>query len=110
MEATAILNYARISPQKVKLVIDLIRGKKVEDAETVLRFTEKKAAQIVEKLLKSAVANAAQNPNMDEHVLYVKEVYVGTGPAMKRWRSRAQGRVAPIRKRTSNITVVLAER
>ncbi len=110
MEAKAIVRYVRISPQKTKLVADLIRGKKVNDAEVILQYTEKKAAGIVGKLLKSAVANAAQNPAIDENVLYVKEIYVGPGPAMKRWRARAQGRVAPIRKRTSNITVVLAER
>jgi len=110
MEAKAIVKYVRISPQKVKLVADLVRGKKIGDAETVLKFTEKKAAQIVEKLLKSAIANATQNPNMDENVLYVKEIFVGPGPTLKRWRSRAQGRVSPIRKRTSNITVILAER
>jgi len=110
MQAKAIAKYVRISPQKVSLVIDLIRGKRIEEAETVLKFTEKKAAQIIGKLLKSAVANAAQNPNMDESVLYVKEAYVGPGPTLKRWRSRAQGRVAPIRKKTSNITVIVAER
>ena len=110
MEAKAIVKYVRISPQKVKLVSDLIRGKKVDDAEAILKFTEKKAAYIVGKLLKSAVANATQNPNMDEDVLFVKEIYVGPGPTLKRWRSRAQGRVAPIRKRTSNITIIVAER
>ncbi len=110
MEATAAARYVRISPQKVKLVIDTIRGKDVDEAERVLKFSEKRAAQIVGKLLKSAVANATQNPYIDEEVLYVKEIHVGPGPVLRRWRSRAQGRVAPIRKRTSNITVVLAER
>jgi len=92
------------------LAVDLIRGKKVEDAERILNFTRKKAALIVVKVLKSAVANAAQNPNIDENILYVKEVFVGPGPSLKRWRARAQGRVAPIRKRTSHITVILDER
>ncbi|MCK9273730.1 MAG: 50S ribosomal protein L22 [Syntrophales bacterium] len=110
MEAMAIAKYVRISPQKIKLVIDLIRGKRVEDAESIITFTEKKAAPIVKKVLKSAVANAAQNPNIDEKILYVKEIFVGPGPTLKRWRARAQGRVAPIRKRTSHITVILDER
>lgn len=92
------------------MAVDLIRGKKVEDAERILNFTRKKAALIVVKVLKSAVANAAQNPNIDENILYVKEVFVGPGPSLKRWRARAQGRVAPIRKRTSHITVILDER
>ena len=110
MEAKAVAKYVRISPQKARLAVDLIRGKKVEDAERILNFTRKKAALIVVKVLKSAVANAAQNPNIDENILYVKEVFVGPGPSLKRWRARAQGRVAPIRKRTSNITVILDER
>lgn len=110
MEAKAVAKYVRISPQKARLAVDLIRGKKVEDAERILNFTQKKAALIVVKVLKSAVANAAQNPNIDENILYVKEVFVGPGPSLKRWRARAQGRVAPIRKRTSHITVILDER
>lgn len=110
MEARAVAKYVRISPQKARLLVDLIRGKNVEEAKTILTFTRKKAAPIVGKVLKSAVANATQNPNIDENILFVKEIFVGAGPTLKRWRSRAQGRVAPIRKRTSNITVVLDER
>jgi large subunit ribosomal protein L22 len=109
MEASAVVKYVRISPQKVKLVIDMVRGKNVEDAERILMFTQKKAAGIVKKVLKSAVANATQNPNIDENILYVKEIFVGQGPTMRRWRARAQGRVAPIRKRMSHITVILDE-
>ncbi|MBN2283935.1 MAG: 50S ribosomal protein L22 [Deltaproteobacteria bacterium] len=110
MEARAIAKYVRISPQKARLVVDLIRGKEVDEAERILAFTRKKAALIVNKVLKSARANATQNPNIDENILYVKEIFVGAGPTLKRWRARAQGRVAPIRKRTSHITVVLDER
>lgn len=109
MEAKAIVKHVRISPQKVRLVVDLIRGKKVEEADTKLGFTDKKAARIVRKVLKSAVANAAQNPNIDENILYVREVFVDQGPSLKRWRARAQGRAASIRKRTSHITVILDE-
>ncbi len=92
------------------MVVDLIRGKKVEEADAKLGFTDKKAARIVRKVLKSAMANAAQNPNIDENVLYVREVFVDQGPSLKRWRARAQGRAAAIKKRTSHITVILAER
>jgi len=109
METKAVVKYVRISPQKARLVVDLIRGKKVKDADTMLGFTHKKAAYIVRKVLKSAMANAAQNPNIDENILYVKEVFVDQGPSLKRWRARAQGRAAPIKKRTSHITVVLGE-
>ncbi len=109
MEAKAVAKYVRISPQKVRLVVDLIRGKRVTEADTKLCFTDKKAARIVRKVLKSAVANAAQNPNIDDDILYVREVFVDQGPALKRWRARAQGRAASIKKRTSHITVILGE-
>ena len=92
------------------MVVDLIRGEKVEDADRKLGFTDKKAARIVRKVLKSAMANAAQNPNIDESILYVRKICVDQGPSLKRWRARAQGRAASIRKRTSHITVVLDER
>jgi large subunit ribosomal protein L22 len=103
------VKHVRISPQKARLVVDLIRGKKVEDADARLSFTDKKAAGIVRKVLKSAMANAAQNPNIDENILYVREIFVDQGPSLKRWRARAQGRAASIRKRTSHITVILDE-
>ncbi len=109
MEAKAIAKYVRISPQKARLVVDLIRGKKAEEADTTLGFTDKKAAGIIRKVLKSAMANAVQNPNIDENVLYVREVFVDQGPTLKRWRARAQGRATPIKKKTSHITVVLGE-
>jgi len=110
MEAKAVLRYVRISPQKARLVVDMVRGKGVGEAERILTFTHKKAARIVKKVLKSAVANATQNPNIDENILFVKEIFVGQGPSLKRWRARAQGRVAPIKKRMSHITVVLDEK
>jgi len=110
MEARAVTKYVRISPQKARLVVDLVRGKGIEEADRILQFANKKAALIVRKTLNSAVANAVQNPNIDEKVLFVKEAYVGQGPSLRRWRARAQGRAAPIKKRTSHITIVLKER
>jgi len=109
MEAKAVAKYIRMSPQKVRLVVDLVRGKKVEEAKQILRFARKYAADPVSKVLLSAVANAKQNPNIDENILFVKEIYVDQGPSLKRWRARAQGRAAAIKKRTSHITVVLDE-
>jgi large subunit ribosomal protein L22 len=110
MEAKAVAKYIRMSPQKVRLVVDLVRGKKVQEAKNILLYTRKYAAGIVAKVIKSALANATQNPNIDENILYVKEIFVDQGPALKRWRARAQGRAAAIKKRTSHITVVLDER
>jgi large subunit ribosomal protein L22 len=110
MEAKAVARYIRMSPQKVRLVVDLVRGKRVQEAQNILLYTRKYAAGIVAKVLKSAAANAAQNPNIDEKILYVKEVFVDQGPVLKRWRARAQGRAAGIKKRTSHITVVLDEK
>jgi large subunit ribosomal protein L22 len=109
MEARAVAKYIRMSPQKVRLVVDLVRGKKVEEAKRILLFTRKYAADPVSKVLNSALANAKQNPNIDENILYVKEVFVDQGPSLKRWRARAQGRAASIKKRMSHITVVLDE-
>ncbi|MBN1614254.1 MAG: 50S ribosomal protein L22 [Deltaproteobacteria bacterium] len=109
METRAVAKYIRVSPQKARLVVDLIRGKKLEEALKILAFTRKYSAGVVVKVLKSAAANARQNPNIDENVLYVKKIYVDQGPSLKRWRARAQGRAASIRKRMSHITVVLAE-
>jgi large subunit ribosomal protein L22 len=109
MEAKAVAKYIRMSPQKVRLVVDLVRGKKVEEARQILLFTRKYAADPVSKVLNSAFANAKQNPNIDENILFVKEVFVDQGPSLKRWRARAQGRAASIKKRMSHITVVLDE-
>ena len=109
MEARAVAKYLRMSPQKVRLVVDLVRGKKIEEAKQILLFTRKYAAGHVSKVLNSALANAKQNPNIDENILYVKEIFVDQGPSLKRWRARAQGRAAAIKKRMSHITVVLSE-
>ena len=110
MEAKAQANFIRISPKKVRIVADNIKGQPVEKALGLLTFTPKKAGRILLKALKSAVANAEQNPNVDVDTLYVKRIWVDEGPTMKRWRARAQGRAFRIRKRTSHITVVLDER
>ena len=109
-EARAKVSYARISSRKVKIVIDLIRNKSVGEALAILKFTPKAAAEIVEKLLKSAVANAENNHNMDVEKLYVAEIFANQGPTVKRVQPRAQGRAFRIRKRTSHITVVLKEK
>ena len=110
MEAKAILRYARISPRKVKIVIDLIRNKPVGEAIGILRNTPKAASPIVDKLLCSAIANAENNHSMTADTLYVKEVYANPGPILKRIQPRAQGRANRINKRTSHITVVVGEK
>ncbi len=110
MEARAKLSYARISSRKVKIVIDLIRNKPVGVALGILKNTPKAASDPVEKLLKSAIANAENNHNMDVNNLYVAEIFAGQGPTLKRIRPRAQGRAFRIRKRTSHITIVLKEK
>lgn len=109
MEAKAVAKYIRISPQKARLVVDLVRGKKIDEAKKILQFTRKYSAGIINKVLKSAVANAKQNPNIDESILYVKDIFVDQGPSLKRWRARAQGRAASIKKRMSHITIILDE-
>ncbi len=109
MEARAIAKYVRIAPRKVRLVIDLVKGKRVDEALAILDFTPKRAAKVIKKLVKSAVANAEQNPDVDIDNLYVKKIYADHGPILKRIRPRAVGRAYLIRKRTSHITVVLDE-
>ena len=110
MEAKAILRTARIAPRKVQIVLDLIRGKDYELAMAIVKNTPKAASEYLEKLLKSAAANAENNHNMDKNNLYVSECYVCPGPIMKRIMPRAQGRAYRILKRTSHITVVLKEK
>ena len=107
---SATLSNARISARKVKIVIDNIRGKNVDEAIAILKFTPKAASHLVEKLLKSAIANAENNNMMDRNKLYVAEVYANQGTTMKRIRAATQGRANRIRKRTSHIEVVLKER
>lgn len=109
-EAKATLKYARISSRKVKIVIDLIRGKSVDEALAIVKFTPKASSEIIEKLLKSAIANAENNHGMAHNKLYVAEVYANQGPTLKRIRPAAKGSAVRIRKRTSHITIVLRER
>ncbi len=110
MEAKAIAKHVRISPRKVKIVADLIKNKDVEEAMAILKFTPKQGASELYKVVKSALANAENNFDMDREDLYISQVYANQGPTLKRWRPRAQGRAFPIRKRTSHIGVVLKER
>lgn len=109
MEARAKLSYVRISPRKVKIVCDLIRGKNVKEAEAILRFTPKSASEPLTKLLKSVVANAENNHSMDVEKLYVSEVYAVPGAIMKRLMTRAKGMANRIDKRTSHITIAVKE-
>ncbi|MFO7172000.1 MAG: 50S ribosomal protein L22 [Bacillota bacterium] len=110
MEAKAVARYIRIAPRKCRVVIDLIRGKSVKEAETILRFVPKRAAKPILKVLKSAVANAEHNYNMNPENLVVAKAYVDQGPTLKRWHPRMRGQAFPILKRTSHITVVVAEK
>jgi len=109
MEVRAKLRFARMGPRKARLVADLIRGKKSEEALNILTFTKKAAAKIIIKLLKSAIANATQKKTVDIDRLYIKKIAVDQGPTMKRFQPRALGRATMIRKRTSHITIVLDE-
>ena len=109
MEARAKVTYVRISPRKVKVVLDLIRNKPVDVAMAIVKNTPKSACEPIAKLLKSAIANAENNFSMDKNALYVAECFVCPGPILKRVRPRAQGRAFRIEKRTSHITLVLKE-
>jgi large subunit ribosomal protein L22 len=109
-QASATARTVRVTTRKAKLVLDLIRGKDVKEAMGILKFTPNKAARITYKVVKSAVANATHNFQMDEEKLYVKECYANEGITMKRYMPRAKGSASPIMKRTSHITVVVAER
>ena len=107
--ARATVKYVRISPRKVKIVLDLIRNQPADKAMAILRHTPKAASECLGKLLKSAMANAENNNNMDVSRLYVAECFVCPGPILKRIRPRAQGRAIRINKRTSHVTLVLKE-
>lgn len=109
MEVRARLRFVRLAPRKARLVADLIRGKKSEEALNILTFTKKAAAKIILKLLKSAIANATQRRNIDVDNLYVKSITVDQGPMLKRYQPRAMGRATMIRKRMSHITIILDE-
>jgi small subunit ribosomal protein S19 len=110
MQAKAIQRYVRITPRKCNQVLELIRGQAVEQAQTTLQFTPKAGARIVQKVLKSAVANALHEGKVRLEDLYVKEAVVGDGPTLKRWLPRAQGRATPMLKRTSHVSVTVATR
>ena len=109
METRAVAKYIRISPQKARLVADVVRGMDVDAAITTLRFMPKKAAKILRKVVESAVANADQAETIDVDTLYIKSILIDGGPMLKRFRPRAMGRATRILKRTSHITVVVDE-
>ncbi|MCJ2163059.1 MULTISPECIES: 50S ribosomal protein L22 [unclassified Pseudodesulfovibrio] len=109
MEAKAVAKFIRVSPRKTRIVADIIKGKNVEDALNILRFTPKKSAEILRKVLYSAVSNAEQMPGVDVDSLIVDTVMVNEGPTWKRIQPRAMGRAYRIRKRTSHITIVVKE-
>lgn len=109
MEARAVARYVRISPQKAGLIMDEVRGKKVDEAIQMLSFSPKKGARVLKKLINSAVANAGANKEIDVDTLFIKRIYADQGPVLKRFRPRAMGRATRIRKRTSHLTVILDE-
>ncbi|OIJ21623.1 50S ribosomal protein L22 [Anaerobacillus alkalidiazotrophicus] len=110
MQAKAVAKQVRIAPRKVRLVIDLIRGKQVGEAVAILRHTPKAASPVVEKVLNSAIANAEHNYEMDVNNLVISEAFVDEGVTLKRFRPRAMGRASRINKRTSHITIVVSEK
>lgn len=110
MEAKAIARYVRVSPRKARLVVDLIRGKSVPDAQAILKFSPRAAAEIVEKALNSAVANAERNLHVKAEDLFVSTTFVDEGPTLKRIQPRAMGRAFRINKRTSHVTVIVKPR
>jgi large subunit ribosomal protein L22 len=110
MEVNAAARFVRISPRKIRLVMDQVRGKKVEEAVTMLSFMPQRGARILKKLINSAVANAEQNSGVDVDTLFIKRIYADEGPTLKRFRARALGRATRIRKRTSHLTVILDEK
>lgn len=110
MEVKAKLRYTRMAPRKIRLVADVVRGKNVNEAIKALAFLNKKAAPIVKKLIRSAIANAEQKKTVDVDNLFIKLITVDQGPTMKRFMPRAQGRASEIRKKTSHINLILAEK
>lgn len=110
MEVKASLKYARVGAQKARLVADMVRGKGVSDALKILKFSNKKTAVFIKKLIESAVANADVKGVVDSDNLYVKTIMVDAGPSLKRFRPRAQGRAYGVKKKTSHINVILGER
>ena len=110
MEARAIARYLRVSPLKARQVADLVRGKDVKEALGILRYTNKNSSPLISKVVKSAIANAEHNYDMDSDELYISEIQINEGPTLKRMKPRAYGRADVRRHRTSHITVVLRER
>ena len=110
MESKAVAKYVRIAPRKVRVVMDLIRGKNVAEAFAILKFTPKAGAEVVEKVLRSAVANAENNFDMDVEKLYVKTAFADQGPTLKRIHLRSRGQAFKILKRTSHVTIVVDEK
>lgn len=110
MEARAIAKNVKIAPRKARLVIDLVRGKKVSEADTILKNLNKEAARLIHKVLVSATANAENNLGLNKEDLIVKEAYINEGLVMKRMKFGSRGHVDPIKKRTSHITVVVSEK
>ncbi|TMN22384.1 50S ribosomal protein L22 [Lentibacillus cibarius] len=110
MQAKAVAKSVRIAPRKVRLVIDLIRGKEIGEAIAILRHTQRGASPVVEKVLNSAVANAEHNYEMEADNLMISEAFVDEGVTLKRFRPRAQGRASQINKRTSHVTIVVTEK
>jgi len=110
LEAKALAKYVRISPDKIRQAVDLIRGKKVKEALAILKFTPKRASEAVGKVVKSAVANAEHNNEMSADKLYIAKVHVDQGPTWKRFKPRAMGKADLMRRKTSHITVVVSEK
>ena len=109
MEARAIAKHVRIAPRKIRIVADLVRGKNVSEAMEILKFTPKVGSKVVEKVIRSAAANAENNFNMERKKLYITKIWANQGPTLKRFMPRAQGRATAIRKRTSHIEVIVKE-
>ncbi len=110
MEAKAVAKHIRISPRKIKPIADMVRGKNANEAVAILKFTPRKGAGLLKKVIESAMANAENNHGMDLESLYIAEVYANQGPTMKRWKAGSMGRANPILRRTSHIGVVLKEK
>ena len=109
MQTQAVLKFVRLSPQKARLVADLVRGKKVDEALNILKFSNKKAAKVLKKVLDSAIANAENNAGADVDELKVKEIFIDEGPVMKRIMPRAKGSADRIKKRTSHVTIRVSD-
>ncbi|MEA3424364.1 MAG: 50S ribosomal protein L22 [Bacillota bacterium] len=110
MQAKAVAKHIRISPRKMKPIADIVRGKEINEARAILKFTPNKGAAIFLKVMNSAIANAENNHDMDVENLYVSEIYANQGPTMKRWKAGSMGRANPIKRRTSHVGVAVSEK